>query len=351
MSKLSIVAVAIGLVSVHLQAQWINQKAVGIPRTADGKPDLKAPAPKTSEGKPDLSGLWLLAPGSGGLSQLKKSEIPAAAQKVHDEREENLGKDSTSTLCLPFGFLTAAGGNMVKIIQTPGLIVVLSEDLEYRQIFVDGRELPKDPNPAWMGYSIGRWDGDALVVESTGYNERTWLENGYPHSENLRITERFRRDAFGHLAIEASWSDPKVYEKPWTTKIDAMLTPDTELLEYVCNENNRDLPHLVGKNSDDTKNAVKIAPEILSKYVGGYELNAKELGIPGPEKLLLKVKLEDGVLKLGMGDGPGQAMTPISDTTFTGFGGRIEFAKNDKGEVAYFTVRIAEGDFRANRKN
>ena len=349
MSKF-VLAMAFSLVGVSLQAQWINQKAVGIPRAADGKPDLKAPAPKTSEGKPDLSGLWLLAPGSGGLSKLKKSEIPAVAQKLHDEREENLGKDSTSTQCLPFGFLTGVGGNMVKIVETPALIVVLSEDLEYRQIFIDGRDLPKDPNPAWMGYSIGHWDGDTLVVESTGYNERTWLEEGYPHSENLRMTERIRRSDFGHLTIEATWSDPKIYEKTWTTKVEAMLTPDTELLEYVCAENNRDLPHLVGKHSDDTKNAVKLGHEILSKYVGSYELNAKELGIPGPEKLLLKVTLEEGVLKLGMGDSPGQAMTPISQTTFTGFGGRIEFGKDDKGEVTHFTVKIAEGDFRASRK-
>src|SRR5437016_7829274 len=175
-----------------LQAQWIDRKAVGIPRTADGKPDLKAAAPKAHDGKPDLSGLWLLAPGAGGLTKLKPSEIPASATKVFKQREENLGSDSPGTQCLPFGFITA-GGAMVKIVQTPGLMLILTEDLEYRQIFLDGRELPKDPNPAWMGYSVGHWEGDTLVVESNGYNERSWIENGYPHSESLRITERFRR--------------------------------------------------------------------------------------------------------------------------------------------------------------
>jgi hypothetical protein len=350
MSKVSIVAAAIGLVSLHLQAQWIDHKAVGIPRKADGKPDLAAPSPKATDGKPDLSGLWLLAPGSGGISQLKPSEMQASAIALRKEREENLGKDGPSIQCLPFGFITLGVGNMIKLIQTPGLIVMLSEDFEYRQIFTDGRELPKDPNPAWMGYSIGHWDGDTLVVESTGYNERTWLEQGYPHTENLRVTERIKRSDFGHLTIESTWSDPKLYEKSWTTKVNGMLTPDTELLEYVCNENNKDLPHLVGKHSDDTKNAVKVAPEILSKYVGTYELNAKEVGIAGLDVLPVKVAVEEGVLKLGMSDGPKQLLTPLSETTFTALGGRIEFAENEKGEVTHFTLRIAEGDFRVNRK-
>jgi hypothetical protein len=240
---------------------------------------------------------------------------------------------------------------MVKIVQTPALIVILAEDLEYRQIFLDGRELPREPNPAWMGYSVGRWDGDTLVVESTGYNERTWLENGFPHTEGLRLTERIRRTDFGHLAIEVTWSDPKIYAKSWTSKVAGVLTPDTELLEYVCAENERDRVHLVGKNSDDTKNAVTLGQDLLNKYAGNYEFNAKELGIPGPEKLLLRVVLEDGVLKLGMGDGPRQPMTPISETTFAGFGGRLEFGKDDKGQVTHITIKIAEGDFRANRKN
>jgi hypothetical protein len=347
---LAVLAIAFGLVSTCLQAQWIDHKAVGIPRTADGKPDLKAPAPKTHDAQPDLSGLWLLAPGAGGLSKLKPSELPAKATALYKQHEEDLGHDSSSTQCLPFGFITA-GGAMVKIVQTPGLILMLTEDLEYRQIFTDGRELPKDPNPAWMGYSVAHWDGDTLVVESTGYNDRTWLENGYPHSESLRLTERIRRSDFGHLVIASTWSDPKIYDKPWTNTVEGLLTPDTDLLEYVCAENEKDRVHLVGKHSDDTKNAVKLSPDVLSKYAGNYEFNAKELGIPGPEKLLMKVVLEDGVLKLGMGNGPTSAMTPLSDTSFAGLGGRIEFGKDDKGEVTHLIIRAAEGDFRVNRKN
>jgi len=346
----AMLAFAFGLASTCIQAQWIDHKAAGIPRTPDGKPDLTAAAPKTSDGKPDLSGLWLLAPGAGGLSQAKQAELPTKAVALFKQREEDLGKDSSSTQCLPFGFITA-GGAMVKIIQTTGLTLMLTEDLEYRQIFTDGRELSKDPNPAWMGYSVGHWDGDALVVESTGYNERTWLENGYPHTESLRLTERIRRSALGRLTIDQTWSDPKIYPKPWTTKVEGVLLPDTELLEYVCAENEKDRVHLVGKNSDDTKNAVKLSPDVLSKYVGDYEVSAKDFGVPGVEKLLLKVALEDGVLKLGMGNGPSQPMTPLSETTFTGFGGRIEFGKNANGQVSHFIIKIAEGDIQADRKN
>jgi hypothetical protein len=129
-----------------------------------------------------------------------------------------------------------------------------------------------------------------------------------------------------------------------------LFTADTDLLEYVCAENERDRVHLVGKNSDDTKNAVKLAPEILTKYVGTYEFHAKELGIPGPEILLFKVALEDGQLKIGVGDGPKQPMTPLSETSFTGVSGRVEFGKNDEGEATHIVLSIAEGDFRAERK-
>ena len=272
--------------------------------------------------------------------------------KMVKQRTADDAKDDPHVRCLPDTSIRwYALPHIVKMIQTPGLIVMLAEDLEYRQIFLDGRELPKDPNPAWMGYSVGHWDGDTLVVESTGYNERTWLENGYPHTESLRLTERIRRTDFGHLVIESTWSDPKIYPKPWTTKATGVLAPDTELLEYICAENERDRAHLVGKNSDDTKQAVKLSLDVLGRYAGSYEFNAKELGIPGPEKLLLKVALEDGVLKLGMADGPKQPMTPISETTFTGFGGRLEFGKDDSGKVTHLTIKIAEGDFRANRKN
>src|SRR5205085_4806656 len=133
--------------------------------------------------------------------------------------------------------------------------------------------------------------------------------DGYPHTEDLRLMERIRRTDFGHLVIDASWSDPKIYAKPWTSRVNATLTPDTELLEYVCAENERDRPHLVGRNSDDTKRAVTLSQEILSRYVGTYLFNGKEFGIPGVDTIPMQITLDDGALHLGMGGGAKQTMT------------------------------------------
>jgi hypothetical protein len=346
MFKFSI-AIALGLISAPVQAQWIHQPTPGIPRTADGMPDLKAPAPTAADGKADFSGLWILLPGKGGISQLKPSEIKPWAETLHKERRENLGSDDPSIHCLPGGFI---GAGLTKIVQTPALIVVLSEDLTYRQIFLDGRELPKDPNPAWMGYSVGHWEGDTLVVESTGYNDRTWLGEGYPHSENLRIKERWRRADFGHLAMDMEFSDPSIYSRPFTVAVAGTYSADTDLLEYVCAENEKDRSHLVGKNSDDAKRAIKLAPEILAKYTGTYLLGGDIAKDVGAEFIPVTIALEDGGLKLGIADGERQPMLALSEVTFTGFGGYIDFGKNDKGEVDHIVVRLAEGDYRANRK-
>jgi hypothetical protein len=234
MTKVSI-AVALSLMNGAIQAQWILQPTGGIPRTPDGKPNLSAPAPKTADGKPDLSGIWTLTKTEGGISQLKPSEIKPWVLKLAKEREETLGRDNPANYCLPAGLgPMGGGGGLDRIVQAPALILILHEDLTYRQIFLDGRELPKDPNPVFMGYSVGHWEGDTLVVESNGYNDRTWLESGYPHTERLRITERFRRGDFGHLMVDRAYSDPGAYEKPWTAKSEMQYTTDTDLLEYVC---------------------------------------------------------------------------------------------------------------------
>jgi hypothetical protein len=128
-----------------------------------------------------------------------------------------------------------------KVLQVPGMVVILYEAVHsYRQIFADGRELPKDPNPTWFGYSVGRWQGDAFVVETSGFNDEGWLDNfGKPSTDQLRVTERFRRKDFGHMDIEITIDDPKAYTKPWTVTLPLILQPDTELLEYICNENNK----------------------------------------------------------------------------------------------------------------
>jgi hypothetical protein len=337
------VAAILAIATVPTAGQWLNYLTPGIPRTPDGKPNLSAPTPKTADGKPDLSGIWTRAATAGGITQLKPSEIKPWALKVSKEREETLGRDNPEVHCLPTAPRLPVGP--AKIVQTPALIVILYEDLTYRQIFLDGRELPKDPNPAWMGYSVGHWEGDTLVVEGTGYNDRTWLELGYPHTEGLRITERFHRGDFGHLTVDSAYSDPAAYEKPWTARTDWRYA-DTSLLEYVCAENEKDSVHLVGTLSDETKNAVKVAPEILSKYVGIYLRPVSGGGPPGE----IEVALGDGGLTLSGLNLANAPLIALSESLFTLGGTHIQFDKNDAGAATELIIKAAEGDFHCPRK-
>lgn len=272
-------AFALLAILAPLQAQWLHQPTPGIPRTPDGKPNLAAPAPRTPDGKPDLSGLWnKISPkyARNIAADLKPGEIQPWAQALVKQRTEDLGKDYMNVLCVPLGpgYATDAdstGAEQLKIIQTPALILILNPDLTYRQIFLDGRVLETAPNPSFMGYSVGRWDGDTLVVESFGFNDRTWLDHdGHPHTEALRMTERYRRRDFGNLDLDVTLSDPAIYSRPWTVSVRAELAPDTEMIEWVCNENGSRLNHYIGKASDERKAEVKVAPEILGKYVGTY---------------------------------------------------------------------------------
>jgi hypothetical protein len=195
-SRIAILTVAL---SAPLAAQWLNHPTPGIPRTPDGKPNLAAPAPRAADGHPDFSGLWnKLSPtySRNVAADLKPEEIQPWAQDLVKERIENLDRDFMNVLCLPLGPLyptdaDSTGAEQIKIVQTPGLIIILNPDLTYRQIYTDGRSLEPAPNPTWMGYSVGRWDGDTLVVDSFGFNDRTWLDHdGHPHTEALRMTER-----------------------------------------------------------------------------------------------------------------------------------------------------------------
>jgi hypothetical protein len=238
-------------VCAPISAQWQNYRTPGIPRTADDKPNLSAPAPKAPDGKPDLSGMWEHLNARDSAYYLNGIDIPWQpwAKKLFDERTENNQKDNPETLCLPRGVPKADAFDIHKIVQMPGLIVILYEyQSTFRQIFTDGRPLPKNPEPTWMGYSVGRWEGDTLVVESNGFNGKTWLSGrGNPTTDALHVTERMRRRDFGHMDVQITIDDPKAYTKPWTAELHPELIPDTELIEFVCNENERDLRHLVGK--------------------------------------------------------------------------------------------------------
>jgi hypothetical protein len=340
-----------------LDAQWLNYPTPGMPRLPNGQPNLAAAAPRTADGKPDFSGVWnRLSPKFrvNIASDLKPNEVQLWARKLVEQRTENIGKDSMVARCLPLGpqYATDAdstGGGMMKIAQTPALIIILNPDLTYRQIYMDGRPLEASPNPAWMGYSVGHWDGDTLVVESFGFNDRTWLDtSGHPHTEALRMTERYRRWDFGHLDLEVTLQDPDVYSRPWTVAVKAELAADTELLEYVCNENTRDLEHWVGKASDETKSEAQVAPEILAKYVGTY-VEQPKLWRVVPRVVV--ITLSDGVL-FGDMDGRGkERQFARSETKFSGFAGlAIEFVKNSQGEVTDLFVKHVSGDYRFARQ-
>ena len=330
--KASVIAAVIVALSAPLAAQWLKQPTAGIPRTPDGRPNLAAPAPRAADGKPDLSGLWTkISPkySRNIAADLKPEDIQPWARILVEARREDLGKEYMNVKCVPLGpgYATAAdstGAEMVKIIQTPALIVMLNPDLTYRQIFLDGRTLESAPNPSWMGYSVGRWEGDALVVESVGFNDRTWLDHdGHPHSEALRVTERYRRRDVGHLDVEVTFSDPPVYAKPWTVAVRAELAADTEMIEFVCNESSARLEHWVGRASDERKNEVPVAPEILARYIGTY---TEQAPFWRAVARVVEITLADGRLLADM-DGRGKvALIPTSEREFTGlYGLGVEF--------------------------
>jgi hypothetical protein len=249
-----IAIVAVALTSTRVAAQWTNLPPVDAPRTADGKVNLSAPAPKLTDGKPDLSGIWEPASNRVGniAGDLKADDVPYQpwAKALFEARRTGAhAREDPPASCLPQGVprINAAPAPW-KLVQTPTFIVIVYEAFNlWRQIFLDGRQMIADANPTWHGYSTGKWDGDTLVVDTRGFNGKTWLDQmGRPTTEALHVVERFRRKDFGHLDIQVTIDDPKAYTRPWTVVQEMVLRPDTELFEFICNENNRDLPHLPG---------------------------------------------------------------------------------------------------------
>jgi hypothetical protein len=272
--------ILLALFSTGARAQWLNFPAPGTPRTRDGKPNLAAPAPHAANGKPDLSGVWHVEPtplaemkrlfgdgvdtidvpgmetdtiskyGVNILQDFKPEEAPlrSAALEVMHQRA---GNDLTSSRCLPLGLpLNSMLSEPVKILQSPRLIAILYEaEDKYRQIYTDGRTLPREfDQPAWNGYSVGKWERDTLVVETTGFNDKSSLDIvGHPHSEALRVVERYRRRDFGHLDVEMTFDDAKMYTKPFSIKVTYDLWPDSDLFEFVCNDNEKDRAHAIQK--------------------------------------------------------------------------------------------------------
>ena len=244
------------VLSAPVFAQWLNYPTPGIPRLPNGQPNLDAPAPTTADGKPDLSGLYDI--DSGRLFQdiaadIRPQDFPIQpwAAALARQREQDMRKGDPYSHCLPPIVPRINSGNRpFKILQLPGLVVILYETgYLFRQIFTDGRPLPKDPQPAWLGYSVGKWEGDTLVVDTIGFQDQGWLDGnkGHPQTDAMHVTERFRRVKFGRLEIQATVDDPKAYTKPFTVKQALHLLADSEILENICNENEKDATHLVGK--------------------------------------------------------------------------------------------------------
>lgn len=262
MNQRTIIAVflSIWMISGLVDAQWLGQQTRGIPRNADGRPNLTGPVPRTADGRIDLSGLWQLDPRSsetrgpqGALlspyyvdvtADLKAEDVPfqpwAAAE--YRRRLERLSKDDPAARCQPYGVPAAnTYPAPFKIVQSADLIVILYEaNTTFRQVFADGRDLPTNPQPSWMGYSAERWDGDTLVVNTIGFNDRSWLDRrGHPHTESMRVSEVFRRPDFGHLEIQITIDDPKAYTRPITFTHRQELLVDSELLEHFCTDNEK----------------------------------------------------------------------------------------------------------------
>lgn len=330
--------------SAPAAAQWINYPTPGIPRLPDGKPNLSAPTPRTPEGKPDLSGVWRAGrSGDYGYDynvarNLKPEDVRPWAETLRLQRVQDFRKDSPLAHCLPVSvpFLNFRG--LSRIVQTPSLIVILHEspNSPHRTIFTDGRELPNDPNPTWVGYSIGHWEEDTLVVRSAGFNDMGWLDvGGHPQTESLRITERFRRRDFGNIEYEMTIDDPKAFTKPFTLRADKTLAPDTVLLEDVC-ENEVSRTHLAA--------GFKVSQAILNQYAGTYAL------APGRDVVVSvagdQLILQDPATPVD------RLFVALSETAFLSSVSQtgIEFVRNGQGTVTHFIRTSAGRNERAVRK-
>jgi hypothetical protein len=273
MTKRTIWMIAL-LAAPGLWAQFAAFTPAGVPKLADGSPNFAAPAPRTADGKPDFSGVWALS-REGVMNSREGQGVPGRpkgvfwdlddvvpgglpyqpwAKELRDKRWNDFGKDNPDVGCYPLGILQDLTHQFPRrIVQSPTYLAILLErNFSFRQIFLDGRPLPEDPNPSWNGYSTAHWEGAApnqeLVVESSGFRDGLWADYlGSPLTDQAKFTERFRRPNFGTVELQVTVNDPKAYTKPWTVKFNWQLVLATELMEYVCIENEKDVPHMTGK--------------------------------------------------------------------------------------------------------
>ena len=341
------IAAAVWLFPVSMCAQWLDFRTPGIPRTADGKPNLTAPAPRTPDGKPDLSGMWQpeLNPYRFDVIQELKDEgiFRPEAEALFLKRVVDFRRDDPVTNCLPGGPSDILG-SMYRIMQSATMVAVLYEGGmgRFRQIYMDGRNLPKDPNPTWLGYSVGHWDGDTLVVESAGFNDRSWLDRaGHPHSEKLRVRERFRRVDFGHMHFQITYEDPAVLTMPLTFSLTVNYAADTDMLESVCNESDRNKIHMIST----ANKGVQLSPAVLAKYIGRYEYREGSAAVRAFMGIRQSVTLINGLLYLNA-----LPLVPQSETVFESTGAYAAFDLDAKGNATRLVLGQTEGEAIYDRK-
>jgi hypothetical protein len=325
-------------------AQWLHYPTPGVPRTADGKVNLAASAPRAPDGRPDLSGVWK-SPNADRL-EANIAQGPNAgavqpwAQALFDKRLGDVRADSPRARCLPLSVPFHNVFDLLRIVQTPVLTVLMYEapNNVFRTVFTDGRDLPADPNPTWLGYSIARWDGDTLVITSSGFNDLGWLDfGGHPQSGTLRLTERLHRRDFGHIDVQMTLDDPHVFTRPITVATELVLQPDTDLLESFC-DNERDLSHFTSSET------VAVPLETLKRYAGAYRLaSGKDLLLTvSGGRLIVTQGINEPALPLLARS----ATQFVSGITATGF----EFVTDANGNATEVIIRTADSQLTAVHK-
>lgn len=337
---------AVVATSATLGAQWIKLPTPGLPRLPDGKPNLAAPPPRTADGRVDLSGLWKNAGGDRYYNNvavdLPVKDVAPSAHALFIKRQLEYMKDGMDAQCLPLGpaYLTAQYREF-RIVQSPTVIVFAYSDGMHRDIFLDGRALEPNPNPSWMGYAVGRWEGDVLVVESNGYTDRSWLDGGgHPHTEDLRITERYTRRSIGHMDVQVTLRDPTLYAKSITVTTPIDLLADTEMLEGVC-ENSRATQARMATVAPAVPFDVPMAT--LSRYVGTYD--TESLG----RKHVVNISRDGGDLWLDYDSTGKELLIAVSPTTFIWDGAHVEFSPGADGTM-HLMIVLVEGEERGTKR-
>lgn len=326
--------------------QWLKQPTPDLPRRVDGSPNLTAPAPRMPDGKPDLSGLWRYAGSKYILnvaSDFPPDNVPFQpwAERLYRERQT---KDDPAMRCLPLG-LPRFFNSPFKLIQTRSVIAVLYEiHTLYRQIFLDRRPLPIAPNPTWFGYSVGHWEGDALVVESTGFNDKSWLDlYGHPHSEALHLSERYVRTSVGQMNVRITIDDPQAYTRPWTIVLALELMPDTEMIETICENQGDILPHLVENASHPAdRHTVTVNAEFLAEYAGSYRQFDQNVVITATaDHLLVKLPGNPELLPF-FAESPTRFFSTVNPVV-------VDFERGPDGHITSALVHLVGSDRRLPR--